>query len=242
MKIPPSKIHKPSTQLSLKKFLLGLNRDLDSIKDAVNWNRDYGFYFDHSLQLNCETMSNLEMAVLYLEDRRFYVHKGIELRSIVRALKRLLQHGRINGISTIDQQVVRIATRRFERSFSRKANEITLAWLLNLHLSKRSIFEYYIYNAYFGYRMQGCEVASRKIFGLHASDLNERQASFIASLLPLPFPKEVYQRYTESGLHPLDDPSDIIAFAESVAPRWSRRVMYRFNIAQQAYDFKFRSL
>lgn len=182
MRIPPSKIYEPSIHLGLKKSLLSLNRELDVIKDVVIWNREYGFYFDHSLQLRSETVSNLELAILYLEDRRFYLHRGFEIRSILRALKRLLHQGKMNGISTIDQQVVRIATRRFERSFSRKVREIILACLLNLHLSKRSLFDYYVHNAYLGYRMQGCEVASRKIFGLRACDLDEKQASFIARL------------------------------------------------------------
>lgn len=242
LRIPPSKIHEPSIQLGLKKFLLSLNRDLDAIKDAVSLNQDYGFYIDHSLQLKSEAMSNLEVAILYLEDRRFYRHKGFEVRSIPRALSRLLRRGRINGISTIDQQVVRIATRRFERSFARKAREILLACILNLHLSKRSLFDYYAHNAYLGYKMQGCEVASRKIFGLRACELDKKQASFIASLFPLPFPKDVYQRYVDSGLYPLTDPDDLVVFAENIAPRWSRRVKHRFKIAQQAYDFKFRSL
>ena len=242
MRIPPSKIHEPSIHLGLKKFLLTLNRDLDTIKDAVDFNRDNGFYFNHSLQLKSEAVSNLEIAILYLEDRRFYRHKGFEVRSIPRALNRLVRRGKINGISTIDQQIVRIATRRFERSFARKAREIILACILNLHLSKRSLFDYYVHNAYLGYRMQGCEVASRKIFGLRACELDENQASFIASLFPLPFPKAVYQKYINSGLHPLADPDDLIAFAENIAPHWSRRMKYRLQIAQQAYDFKFRSL
>ncbi|MBN9889316.1 biosynthetic peptidoglycan transglycosylase [Salipiger abyssi] len=215
---------------------------MDTIKDAVSFNRDYGFYFDHSLPFDLEVTSKLETAILYMEDRRFYCHKGFEMRAIIRALHRLIRRGKISGISTIDQQVVRISTRRFERSFARKAREIILACILNLHISKRSIFDYYVHNAYLGYRMQGCEVASRKIFGLRACDLDEKQASFIASLFPLPFPKDVYQEYINSGLHPMTDPNDLIKFAENIAPRWSGRVKYRFKIAQQAYDFKFRSL
>ncbi len=242
MRIPPSKIYEPSIHLGLKKFLLAMNRDLDTIKDAVNVNRDYGFYFDHSLEFRSEIASNLEIAILYLEDRRFYYHKGFELRSILRAFNRLVSRGRVSGISTIDQQVVRIATRRFERSLSRKAREIILACILNLHLSKRSVFDYYVHNAYLGYRMQGCEVASKEIFGLRASELNEKQAAFIASLFPLPFPKAVYREYISTDLYPLTDPNDLIEFSKNIAPRWSRRIKYRLQLAQQAYDFRFKSL
>ena len=242
MRIPPSKIYEPSIHLGLKKFLLALNRDLDTVTNAVRFNRDYGFYFNHSLSLRSEELSKLEIAILYLEDRRFYRHKGFELRSILRALNRLARRGKINGISTIDQQVVRIANGRSERSVSRKAREVMLACILNLHLSKRSIFDYYIHNAYLGYKMQGCEVASGKIFGLRACDLNEKQACFVASLFPLPFPKAVYEKYISSGLYPVSDPDDLIAFAEEISPRWSGRIRYRFKIAQKAYGFRFSSL
>ncbi|NIY73875.1 transglycosylase domain-containing protein [Marivivens donghaensis] len=229
-------------QLGLKKSLLSLNRELDNINRAVELNSEFGHLFGHSLPLKSDATSNIEVAILYLEDRRFYHHKGFEVRSIPRALIRLLRRGKINGISTIEQQVVRIATKRHERSITRKLREIFLGFILNLHLSKREIFDYYIHNAYLGYRMQGCEVASKNIFDLRACDLNKKQAAFIASLFPLPFPKEVYHSYRNAAIYPLLDPDDLIDFSENVAPRWAGRIKFRFKIAQRAYGFRFKSL
>lgn len=196
MKIKPSHLYSPKSTLGVKRKLLALNLDLDSVKEDIQFNKDYGWYFPHSISTHSEDLTNVEVAILYLEDRRFFSHGGFEFRSLLRGIKRYIMRGSLNGMSTIDQQVVRISLRRRERTLGRKVNEIILAVCINMHASKRSIFDYYIHNAYMGHRMEGCEVAARKVFGLSAASLNKQQAAFIASLMPLPFPRSAWEAYS----------------------------------------------
>lgn len=242
MKINQDHLYSPKRSLGFKRLLLRLNRDLDHVKRDISFNSDFGRHFSHSIFVSDSNLTNIEVAALYLEDRRFFSHNGFEVRSFLRALKRLLTRGTLNGMSTIDQQVVRISLKRYERTFSRKLNEIAIAIFLNHHVSKRSIFDYYIHNAYLGYKIQGCEVAARKIFGTRAADLDQRQAAFVVSLFPLPFPRLVWEKYVNHPQYPFHDPDDIIEIATEITPRWAKRLKYRMSVAQDAYDRMPRSL
>ncbi|NKX39724.1 biosynthetic peptidoglycan transglycosylase [Tritonibacter mobilis] len=242
MKIKPAHLYAPKSTLGLKRLLLSLNRDLDYVKRDIQFNGNYGMLFKHSISAYSNQLTNIEIATLFLEDRRFFTHYGFELRSFMRAFKRYALQGSLNGMSTIDQQVIRISLGRYEKSVFRKLNEITLAIFLNLHVSKRRIFDYYIHNAYLGYRIEGCEVASNKIFAKPAAQLNEAQAAFVASLFPLPFPSSVWEAYAVHPCYPFSDPSEILDFANDYAPRWAARMSYRMKIALTSYDRMPRSL
>ncbi|MBN8632570.1 MAG: transglycosylase domain-containing protein [Rhodobacterales bacterium] len=242
MRIGDHSTYRPRLSFGVKKLLLELNVSLDSIKSDVSFNRDYGFYFDHSIYPSSKELTNLEVLVLYLEDRRFFVHRGFELRSLLRALRRFLRRGKIGGMSTIDQQVVRISSKRSERSIRRKLREITLAYLCNFHLSKKEIFDYYLHNSYLGYRIEGCEIAAQKIFGSSASDLTWEQAAFVASLYPLPFPKAAWETYSSDLGYPMSDPLDVLTLCSGPAERWSKRVAARMRHALKHQDFRPKSL
>jgi len=193
--------------------------------------------YEHSIDRHSQELSNIERAALFLEDRRFFIHSGVEFRSIPRLLRRMLRGRRPGGISTIDQQVVRIATRKTERTIGRKTREMLLAYALNTHSSKRDILYYYLHNAYFGYKLSGCELASRHIFGCTASDLSYRQACFVASLLPLPLPRQVYELCQSGVFSSPCDPSDIFANIQVSKLKWAPRIEFRFNIALQGQGF-----
>jgi hypothetical protein len=242
MRIGDQSTFRPRLSIGLKRLLLDLNVSLDSIKSDVLFNRDYGFYFDHSIYPSSSELTRLEVMVLYLEDRRFFVHHGFELRSILRVLRRFLRSGKIGGMSTIDQQVVRISTKRSARSIRRKLREIVLAYLCNFHLSKKEIFDYYLHNAYLGYRIEGCEIAAQKIFGCRAAELTWEQAAMIASLYPLPFPKVAWERYRSDPKYPISDPLEILSICCASTDRWSRRVSARMGHALRHQDFKPKSL
>lgn len=235
MKLDHRHLYEPKRVFALKKFLLHLNWDLDKVRSSINHNSDYGWAYGHSISPRSTTLTNFEMAILFLEDRRFYKHSGCEVRSLFRGVKRLAIRGKINGISTIDQQVVRIALRKSDRSISRKVREIILAICINFHTPKRAIMDYYIHNAYLGHKMEGCEISSRKIFGRKASNLDESQAAFVACLFPLPFPKSVWLHYQKHQEYPFQDPKKIIAFADKIEPRWAGRIGHRYEHAVTSY-------
>ena len=239
MKLNSSHIFFPKNSLALKKYLLGLNRDVDRIKDEIFFNRDHGFCFnEHSISVTSSDLCNIERMVLFLEDRRFFFHNGFESRSIPRGLKRFLRGRGLGGMSTIEQQVVRIVTRKRERTIKRKFNESLLALALNYHCSKKEIFDYYIHFSYFGYKLEGCEIASQFVFGLPAIQLSNEQAAFLASLLPLPLPKAVYQAIQSGKILQGSNPSDIVSLSQSIAPRWANRIQNRMDFAINNYDFK----
>ncbi len=236
MKLDHNHLYEPKRVFALKKILLHLNWDLDAVRSAINHNSSYGWAYNHSISPHSTILTKFEMVILFLEDRRFYKHSGCEVRSLLRGIKRLAIRGKINGISTIDQQVVRIALRRNDRTISRKVREIILAICINFHTPKRAIMDYYIHNAYLGYRMEGCEISSIKIFGRNASKLDEKQAAFIACLFPLPFPKSVWLQYKKDQGYPFQDPTKIISFAKKMEPRWASRIWHRYEHAITCYN------
>lgn len=227
-----SEFRKPVLKFSVREYLRDLNLSVDKIAEKVSHNFDYGeVLFDHSISAKNSQLSNVEWAIISIEDGKFFRHTGVDWVSLPRTFARLIRGKKVGGISTIDQQVVRIATGRFERTFSRKVAEIILVLAINTRLSKRAIFDYYIHHSYFGYKMEGCEVASRTIFGRPAADLQGHQAVFLACLLPLPMPKAVYERLIIDAVFLRKDIDQALLELEGEAPRWGRRVAWRYNNA-----------
>ena len=99
-------------------------------------------------------------ALLAIEDRKFYTHWGIDPRGIARALYKTLSGQRIEGGSTLTQQLVKNFFLTSERTLTRKANEVLMAMLLELHYSKDEILETYLNEIYLG------QDANRAIHGV----------------------------------------------------------------------------
>jgi penicillin-binding protein 1B len=98
-------------------------------------------------------------ALIAIEDRKFYSHWGIDPRGIGRALFKTLSGQRIEGGSTLTQQLIKNFFLTPERTLSRKANEVLMALLLEMHYSKDEILETYLNEVYLG------QDASRAIHG-----------------------------------------------------------------------------
>jgi penicillin-binding protein 1B len=98
-------------------------------------------------------------ALITTEDRKFYTHWGIDPRGIARALFKTLSGQRIEGGSTLTQQLVKNFFLTSERTLTRKANEVLMALLLELHYSKDEILETYLNEIFLG------QDASRAIHG-----------------------------------------------------------------------------
>ena len=130
----------------------------------------------------------LRQAVLAAEDERFYSHRGIDDRGIVRALvANLISHEPVQGGSTITQQLVRNAYPDLrDRSLVRKVKEASLAAQLEERLSKDQILEAYLNRVYFGSGYYGVEAASRGYFGRHVGQLTLTQAATLAGVIREP--------------------------------------------------------
>lgn len=216
---------------SLKRQLASLNRDLEKVVFAIDEKVYDRLYFGHSHRITSNFLSDVQKAVLMLEDRGFFVHRGFEFRAPFRILKRVLTLKRPGAISTIDQQLVRIATGRYERTLRRKVREALLAFLLNAHRSKSQIFYAYLHDSYFGYRLEGCEIASEFIFSKPAQSLSTPEACFVASLLARPLPKGVFEAIEQEKKIRVITPEIVIRIGELQGLTWANAVRSRYQYA-----------
>ncbi len=126
-------------------------------------------------------------AVLAREDSRFYAHKGIDWRGILRALVRDVMSGSAKeGASSITQQLARNSLPLGGRTLSRKVLEAMVALRIERQFSKQQILELYVNRIYFGTGCYGVETASQLYFGKSASKLNLSEAALLAGLIRSP--------------------------------------------------------
>ena len=129
---------------------------------------------------------NLQNAVVATEDRSFYKNSGINYG---RFFLGRLTAGRSSGGSTITQQLAKNAYLSQDQTVERKAKEFFLALEINKKYSKKEILTMYLNNAYFGNGVWGIEDASKKYFGVSASELTLDQSAVLAGMLKGP---EIY--------------------------------------------------
>ncbi len=129
------------------------------------------------------------------EDRNFEVHKGIDIRGILRATKALIENdGEITqGGSTITQQLARNVFLSFEVSVERKIKEMFIAMELEKRYDKDKILEFYINNIYFANGFYGIEAASKGYFGKSVNDLTISELVFLCAI---PNNPTLYDPYT----------------------------------------------
>jgi penicillin-binding protein 1A len=125
-------------------------------------------------------------ALLAVEDRRFYMHRGVDFVRIAAAAWRNFRAGRIvEGGSTITQQLAR-ASLSTERTYDRKIREILIAAEIEHRYTKSQILEEYLNTVYLGEGYYGVEAASRGYFGKSAIDLQPHEAALLAALVRSP--------------------------------------------------------
>lgn len=122
-------------------------------------------------------------ALVQYEDRRFFRHRGVDLRAVVRALRtNLRRRGVVSGGSTLTMQLVRISRKNPPRTVGEKLREMALALRLELSRSKREILALHAANAPFGGNVVGLDAASWLYFGRPPRDLSWAEAAFLAVL------------------------------------------------------------
>lgn len=145
-----------------------------------------------------EIPTYVRQSFMAVEDKRFFEHKGVDLRRILGALiKDVEEGGIVQGGSTITQQVVKNLALSSERSISRKIKEAILAYRMERNLSKEEILYIYLNHIYFGDGAYGIEAASRNYFGKSARDINLAEATFLAAIPKAPTyysPREHFRR------------------------------------------------
>jgi penicillin-binding protein 1A len=129
----------------------------------------------------------LKDAVIAVEDHRFYNHFGIDPIGTARALWRDTTGGRrLEGGSTLTQQLARTLFLSNKRTPMRKAQEAVLALLLEQELSKNQILEFYLNRVYLSGGVYGVETMSENLYGKPAARLSLPEAAIIAGLIRAP--------------------------------------------------------
>lgn len=125
----------------------------------------------------------IKHAIVDVEDRRFYEHRGVDLRGILRAVwADVRQKGVVEGGSTITQQFVKNSLVHSQRTIARKLKEAALAWQLEHRWSKTRILTAYLNTIYFGNGAYGIQIASKTYFGHGAAKLTLPEAALLAGI------------------------------------------------------------
>lgn len=151
---------------------------------------------------NLAEHANIVWALLASEDRNFYDHGGVQLKSIFRALRTMLTGGETQGGSTITQQLAKLilseaenadkgapggdTTKIRKRNVFNKLSEFYCTWYLESRYDKATILAVYLNKVYLGMNSVGFEDASRRYFGVSARELSPAEAAMLVGIIPAP--------------------------------------------------------
>ncbi|WP_281883703.1 transglycosylase domain-containing protein [Paenibacillus sp. YYML68] len=130
---------------------------------------------------------HLKQAVIAVEDRRFYEHRGFDLRAMARALYRDVQAGSFEeGGSTITQQLAKNMFLNADKTVTRKLMELAYALKIHYSYTKDDILLLYLNSIYFGEGRWGVESAALHYFGKRTGQLSLTEAALLAGLPKAP--------------------------------------------------------
>ena len=184
-------------------FIGFLSRDLPSLEQLENYDPDLvtRIYSADGKVLNelfvqkrvfvelYNIPAQMQNAVIASEDRRFYEHWGLSLRSVARAIGiNILSLSYRQGFSTLTQQLARnlYKTIGFEDSILRKIKEVITAVQIERTYTKDEILEMYLNTVHFGHGTYGVEAATKRFFGKESKDLTVDESALLVGLLPSP--------------------------------------------------------
>ncbi|MDP3888776.1 MAG: PBP1A family penicillin-binding protein, partial [bacterium] len=198
----------------------------------------------------------LREATIATEDKEFYKHGGFDTRGILRAVFNIVVMRRLEGGSTLTQQLVKNVLLTSERSIGRKLKEFILAVQIERKYSKDQILQMYLNEAPYGGTAWGVEAASEVYFGKKVSELNLVESAILAGLPQRPThyspfgsdPKayvsrtqNVLRRMREDGYITRDqedgarDQLDKVEFAQGASFQAPHFVMYVKKILEDKY-------
>ena len=130
-----------------------------------------------------EIPSDVCSAIISIEDKKFYQHHGVDFKGILRAVKAMIENGRVTqGASTITQQLARNIFLTQEKTWERKIEEIFIATEMERLYTKNQILEYYLNNIYFGNGYYGIQAASKGYFNTEVKNLDLSQIAFLCAI------------------------------------------------------------
>jgi len=145
---------------------------------------------------------SLVQAFIAAEDKNFYSHHGIDITSLVRAVINncihFIQNKRMEGASTISQQVVKMFFLSPERSLKRKIKEAILSYKISQVYSKDKILELYLNQTFFGKGAYGVASAAKQYFNKPLEELDLAESALLAGLPKYPSIFGSNQNYTKA--------------------------------------------
>lgn len=149
------------------------------------WGR---FQLDRREFVSIDAMpKHLLQAFLATEDHDFFRHCGLSFKGIMRSLLVNLYYGKkVQGASTITQQLVRLLFFDAKKTFTRKVKEQLLSLLVEVQFTKEQILETYLNHVYFGHGIYGVEAAAQRFWGKHIADVSVEQAAMLAGMVKAP--------------------------------------------------------
>ena len=186
-----------------------------------------------------EVPTIMKQAILAAEDDRFYEHGGVDYMGVLRAaLSNFSSGGTKQGASTITMQVARNFFLSKEKTYTRKFNEVLLAFKIEHNLSKDAIFELYLNQIYLGQRAYGFAAAAQTYFGKPLDQVSIAEAAMLAGLPKAPStynpvvnPKraKLRQLYVLRRMHELDFIDDKQFKVAQQEPIVAKRNSQEFN-------------
>ncbi|TLS38074.1 transglycosylase domain-containing protein [Pseudalkalibacillus caeni] len=134
-----------------------------------------------------EVPEEVQQAFIATEDSRFYNHPGLDFQAITRALyKDVLAGSKVEGGSTITQQLAKNVFLSHDKTFLRKTKEAIISLNLERNYSKKKILEMYLNQIYFGHGAYGIQAASHLFFNKDVEDLTVEEGALLAALPKAP--------------------------------------------------------
>lgn len=151
--------------------------------------REWGrFQLDRRKFVSLTNMpQSLLNAFLATEDHKFYEHHGLSIRGIIRsALVNLYHRKKVQGASTITQQLVRLLFFDAKKTFVRKVKEQIFSLLVEFQFTKDQILETYLNHVYFGYGIYGVQAAAQRFWNKDVQDLTLDEVAVLAAMVRSP--------------------------------------------------------
>ncbi|MEK7496771.1 MAG: transglycosylase domain-containing protein, partial [Patescibacteria group bacterium] len=125
----------------------------------------------------------LKLATLAAEDRTFYEHSGFRFTSMIRSvLVNILRGSKVQGGSTITQQLIKNAILGSKKTYARKVRELILAYQIEKFFSKEEILQLYFNEIPYASNAYGAEAGAQVVFGKPVNNLNLAESAILASL------------------------------------------------------------
>lgn len=137
---------------------------------------------------------NFKNAFISIEDQRFWIHPGVDLKRTVAAMLNALIGKGVFGGSTITQQLIKNLTNDRDITVKRKITEICRALTMEQHYSKDEILEWYMNIIYFGHGRYGIGAAAEYYFGKTVPDLSLGEMCSIVGITNNPSKYDPYSR------------------------------------------------